>query len=132
MITGPQIILLLKCAVGLVTILLLASGVALARRRYRLHGIINSWMASLTLITVIGFELLLRFSDLKVTESWDETARTALTVHLCFVIPLIPMLVFMLVTGWKHRVRMHLGLSVLFLILWLGMFITGMFYLPHT
>ena len=55
MLTGPQVILLLKCAVGLVTILLIASGIALVKRKYRLHGLINTWMASLTLITVMGF-----------------------------------------------------------------------------
>jgi len=132
MLTGPQVILLLKCAVGLVTILLIASGIALTKRKYRLHGVINTWMASLTLLTVMGFELLVRVVGIKVTDGWDDSTKFALKVHLCFVIPLVPILVFMLITGWKHRVRMHLSISVLFLILWVGMFITGMFFLPHS
>lgn len=132
MLTGPQVIILLKIAVGLVTVLLLASGIALGRRNYRLHGVINTWMAALTLITVVGFEVLLRVVGVDVTEQWDDSARLALKIHLCFVIPLIPILVFMLITGWQRRRKMHLSISVLFLILWVGMFVTGVFYLPHT
>jgi uncharacterized membrane protein YozB (DUF420 family) len=132
MLTGPQVILLLKCAVGLVTILLIASGIALAKRKYRLHGVINTWMASLTLLTVMGFELLVRVVGIKVTDGWDDNTKFALKVHLCFVIPLVPILVFMLITGWQNRIKMHLSISVLFLILWVGMFITGMFFLPHS
>ena len=132
MLTGPQVILGLKLAVCLVTVMLIASGVALGRRQYRLHGLINTWMASLTLITVMGFELLVRVVGIKVTEGWDDNTRFALKVHLCFVIPLVPVLVFMLITGWQGRRKMHLSISVLFLILWMGMFITGMFFLPHS
>ena len=132
MLTGPQVILLLKLAVLLVTVLLIASGIALGRRQYRLHGLINTWMASLTLITVMGFELLVRVVGVKVTEGWDDSTKFALKVHLCFVIPLVPILVFMLITGWQGRRKMHLSISVLFLILWVGMFITGMFFLPHS
>lgn len=132
MLTGPQVILLLKIAVGLVTILLLCSAVALLKRNFRVHGLINTWMASLTLITVMGFEMLVRVVGIKVTEGWDDSTKFALKVHLCFVIPLVPVLVFMLITGRSHRRRMHLSIAVLFLILWVGMFITGMFYLPHS
>ena len=132
MLTGPQVILLLKCAVGLVTILLIACGIALGKRNYRLHGLINTWMASLTLITVMGFELLVRVIGINVTYGWDDSTKFALKVHLCFVIPLVPILVFMLITGWQRRRKMHLSISVLFLILWAGMFITGMFFLPHS
>ena len=132
MLTGPQVILLLKIAVGLVTVLLITSGSALFKRNYRLHGVINTWMASLTLITVMGFELLVRVVGIKVTDGWDDNTIFALKVHLCFVIPLVPILVFMLITGWGHRRKMHLSISVLFLILWVGMFITGMFFLPHS
>jgi len=132
MLTGPQVILLLKCAVGLVTILLIASGIALGKRNYRLHGLINTWMASLTLITVMGFELLVRVIGINVTDGWDDSTRLALKVHLCFVIPLVPILVFMLITGWRGHRKMHLSISVVFLILWVGMFVTGMFFLPHS
>ena len=132
MLTGPQVILCLKVAVGLVSILLLISGIALAQRRYRLHGWLNTWVAALTLLTVLGFELLLRVVGIKVTEGWDDYTKTALKIHLCFVIPLVPILLFMLVTGWRGQRKMHLGVSVIFLILWIGMFITGMFFLPHS
>lgn len=132
MLTGPQVILILKILVGLVTALLIASGAALARRNYRLHGKINTWMSALTLLTVMGFELLVRVVGIKVTEGWDDSTKMALKIHLCFVIPLVPILVFMLVTGWQGRRKMHLSMSVLFLILWVGMFITGMFFLPHS
>ncbi len=132
MLTGPQVILILKILVGLVTALLIASAVALVRRNYRLHGKINTWMSALTLLTVMGFELLVRVVGIKVTEGWDDSTKTALKIHLCFVIPLVPILVFMLMTGWQGRRKMHLSMSVLFLILWVGMFITGMFFLPHS
>ena len=92
----------------------------------------TTWVAALTLLTVLGFELLLRVVGIKVTEGWDDYAKTALKIHLCFVIPLVPILVFMLVTGWRGQRKMHLGVSVIFLILWIGMFVTGMFFLPHT
>lgn len=132
MLTGPQVILLLKVAVGVVTTMLVCSGIALAKGKYRIHGLINTWMASLTLITVMGFELLVRVVGIKVTEGWDDATKFALKVHLCFVIPLVPIMVFMLITGWRRRRRIHLSIAVLFIILWVGMFVTGMFFLPHT
>ena len=132
MLTGPQVIIGLKIAVVLVTALLIASAVALALRKPRLHGKLNTLMTLLTLITVIGFEVLIRMVGINVTEGWDENARFALRIHLCFVIPLVPILLWMLISGWKHRIKMHLMVSVLFLILWIGMFVTGMFFLPHS
>ena len=132
MLTGPQVIIGLKIAVVLVTALLIASAVALALRKPRLHGKLNTLMTLLTLITVIGFEVLIRMVGINVTEGWDEHARFALRIHLCFVIPLVPILLWMLISGWKRRIKMHLMVSVLFLILWIGMFVTGMFFLPHS
>lgn len=129
--SGPQVILLLKIAVGIVTALLLASAVALAIKKPRLHGILNSVMTLLTLCTVVIFEVLIRFMGVDVKEHMDADARFALKVHLCFVIPLTPILLWMLISGWKRRIKMHLAVSVLFLALWTGMFVTGMFYLPH-
>ncbi len=131
MLTGPQVIIILKIAVGLVTVLLVASAVALALRKPRLHGRINTLMTTLTLVTVLGFEVLIRIVGIPITEGWDEHARFALNVHLCFVIPLVPILLWMLISGWKRRIRMHLMVSVVFIILWIGMFVSGMFYLPH-
>lgn len=129
--TGPQIILGLKVAVALVTLILIASGICLAMKKPRLHGILNSILTMLLLVTVIVFEVLIRIVGIDVKAHMNEQARFALKIHLCFVIPLTPILLWMLITGWKRRIRMHLAVSVLFLILWTGMFITGMFFLPH-
>ena len=41
------------------------------------------------------------------------------------------LLPIMLYTGLTHRRRIHLGLAILFSILWLGTFVTGIFFLPH-
>ena len=56
----------------------------------------------------------------------------ALRVHLCFSVPAAVLLPVMLYTGLTHRRSLHLVLAVLFAILWLGTFVTGVFYLPHT
>ena len=53
---GPQIILTLKVLVVAVTLLLLASLVALLLKRPRLHGHINTVFFVLTMATVAGFE----------------------------------------------------------------------------
>lgn len=131
MITGPQVILVLKVAVVLVTLLLLASALALVKKNYRLHGIINTVMCALTLGAVVLFEIVIRFMGVDVKAHMNDDAKFALKIHLCFVIPLTPMLVWMLITGWKRQRKLHLAASVVFLILWTGMFITGLFFLPH-
>lgn len=131
MITGPSVILGLKVAVGLVTLILIASAIALALKKPRLHGILNTLMTVLTLAAVVVFEVIIRFMGVDVKEHMNEDARFALQIHLCFVIPLTPFLIWMLISGWKRRIRMHLAVSVIFLTLWIGMFITGMFFLPH-
>ena len=59
MLTGPNVILTLKVAVAAVTVLLLASLVALARGQYRLHGRINLVFFTLTLAAVLGLELVI-------------------------------------------------------------------------
>jgi hypothetical protein len=129
--TGPQVILGLKVAVALVTALLIASAVALALKKPRLHGILNSLLTILTLAAVVIFEVIIRLMGVDVKAHMNEDARFALKIHLCFVIPLTPILLWMLISGWKRRIKMHLAVSVLFLTLWIGMFITGMFFLPH-
>jgi hypothetical protein len=131
MLTGPTVILLLKFAVGLTTSLLVCSLIALALRRPKVHGWINFTVALLVFVVVLGFELALRFLGINVTSHMDETARYALNVHLCFSIPLLPALVMMLVTGRNRWIRWHLASAVVFVVLWMGMFVTGMFYLPH-
>jgi hypothetical protein len=37
----------------------------------------------------------------------------------------------MLLTGVRRQRRLHIGLGMVFLVLWTGTFITGVFFLPH-
>lgn len=127
--TGPQIILALKFLVATVTILLLASFVALFRKRPRIHGQINTVFVVLTLSTVIGFEILLQFVD--VQTAFTDEARQALRVHLWFAVPSTVLMPIMLITGKTHRRSAHIALGILFGVLWTGTFVTGVFFLPH-
>lgn len=131
---GPQVILALKIAVSLVTVLLLASLVALLRGHYRLHGRINVAFFTLTLTTLLGFELLIQFirPDVFTYIKENEELRRALNIHLCFAVPSALLMPAMLYTGLTHRRRVHLILAVAFGILWTGTFVTGVFWLPHT
>src|SRR4051812_32802603 len=95
--TGPQIILTLKVLVAAVTVLLVASLVALAAGRPRLHGRINTAFFVITMSTVVGFEVLLQFVD--VSAAFDADTRAALRVHLCFAVPSAVALPVMLYTG---------------------------------
>ena len=61
MLTGPQVILTLKVLVATVTVLLIASLVALALGKPRWHGRINTVFFALTMLTVFGFEMLIQF-----------------------------------------------------------------------
>lgn len=126
---GTDIILTLKVLVSGVTVLLLASLAALAAGRPRLHGRINTVFFILTMGTVAGFETLIHFVDVK--SSFDSATRQALTVHLCFSVPSAVLLPAMFLTGIQRRKKLHRGLAVLFLALWIGTVVTGVFYLPH-
>jgi hypothetical protein len=126
---GSDIILTLKVLVTAVTVLLIASVVALVLRRPRLHGRINTVFFVLTLATVLGFELLLQFVDVKST--FDDATRESLRVHLRFAIPSALLLPAMLFTGRTRRKNLHLVLAALFTACWIGTFITGVFFLPH-
>lgn len=126
---GPTIILTLKVLVGAVTVLLVASLVALAAGRPRLHGRINTVFFALTMITVAGFEVLLQFVDVK--SAFAPDAREALRVHLYFAVPSALLLPVMFVTGRTGRKRLHVALSIGFTLLWAGTFVTGVFFLPH-
>lgn len=128
--TGPQIILTLKVLVATVTVLLVASLVALALRKPRWHGRINTAFFVLTMTTVAGFEVLLRFVD--VSAAFDPPARAALRTHLTFAVPAAVLLPFMFFTGKARRKGLHVALGVAFAVLWTGTFVTGVFYLPHT
>ncbi|WP_439625630.1 hypothetical protein [Gemmata sp.] len=127
--TGPQIILTLKVLVAAVTVLLVASLVALVLKKPRLHGRINTVFFALTMATVIGFEALLQFVNVSAT--FTPEAREALRVHLWFSVPSAVLLPVMLVTGRTRRKSVHVAFGVVFAILWAGTFVTGVFFLPH-
>lgn len=127
--TGPEIILTLKVLVTTVTVLLLASIAAIAAGRRRLHGRINTAFMTLTLVTVVGFEAVLQFVDVK--SQFDPAAREALRVHLYFAVPSAFVIPVLFVTGRAGRRRLHLTLSAGFGVLWAGTFVTGVFFLPH-
>jgi hypothetical protein len=126
-LTASNVILTLKIAVIAVTILLIASLVALLRGRYKLHGRINVVFFVLTLVAVLGLEVLIRFVDEKLFAAvpWES-----LRVHLCFSVPAFVLMIGMLVTGLLRRRRVHLTLAVLFAVAWVGTFVTGVFFLP--
>lgn len=126
---GPEIILTLKVLVTAVTVLLVSSLVALAAGKPHWHGRINTAFFILTMATVAGFEVLLQFVDVK--SAFDPATREALRIHLYFSIPSAIMLPAMFLTGIKRRKKLHLALSVIFVSLWSGTFITGVFFLPH-
>ena len=126
---GPEIILTLKVLVTAVTALLLASLAALAAGRPRLHGRINVAFFTLTMLTVVGFEVLLQFVE--VSSTFDPPTREALRIHLYFAVPSALVLPAMLATGLRGWKRLHVALGVAFAVLWAGTFITGVFFLPH-
>src|SRR5262245_39765761 len=97
---GPAVILTLKVLVGLVTLLLLASLVALWRGNVRLHGRINLAFFVLTLVTLLGFELLVQVIRPDVFQyiKQNEELVRALNVHLCFSIPAALLMPVMLYT----------------------------------
>ena len=125
-------ILALRVAVAAVTVLLLASLVALARGNYRLHGRINLAFFVLTLAALFGLKLVTRvlvpdlFADY--FAAYPERRR-ALYVHLSFSLPAAILMPFMLYTGLTHRRAWHVALAVVFGALWTGTFITGVFFL---
>jgi hypothetical protein len=130
-LTGPNVILTLKVAVAAVTVLLLASLLAIATGRRRLHGQINFFFFILTLAAVLGLELVIRFVKPDVFDYLDEAARSALRLHLWFSVPAAVLLPVMYFTGRTGRGRLHFALALVFVILWAGTFVTGVFFLPH-
>jgi hypothetical protein len=131
-LTGPNIILILKAAVGLVTVLWIASLVALLRKRYRLHGQINLAFMILTLVAVFGLEFLIRVYDPDMFKYFDPATRRMMAIHLCFSVPAAVLLPVMYVTGRSRWRRTHYSLAAVFSVCWIGTFITGIFYLPHS
>ncbi len=133
MLTGPDVILGLKIAVGAVTLLLLASLVALARGNYRLHGRINLVFFTLTLLALLGFEVIIRIIEPTIFDYIMHNAelRQALNIHLCFSVPSALLMPAMLYTGLTRRRSIHLVLAAIFSVLWIGTVFTGIFHLPH-
>lgn len=134
LLSGPHVILGLKVAVIAVTILLLASLLALARGKVRLHGRINLVFFVLTVFALFVFEVVIRFLNRDAFDylNADPVLRNALNVHLCFSVPSALLMPLMLYTGLSHRRTAHLILAFVFGVLWFGTFITGVFFLPHT
>src|SRR4051812_21290923 len=106
-LTGWNVILALKVAVAAVTVILLASIVALLRKRYRLHGQLNLVFMVLTLAAVFGLELLIRVVDPAMFSYFDEPTRRIMTVHLCFSVPAALLLPAMYLTGRGGRSYAH-------------------------
>ena len=129
MFTAPHVILGLKLAVGLVTILFVASIIAIAGGRRKLHGRINFVFFCLTMTAVLAFEVIIRFINTDLTAPFTPEEKSALRIHLCFSIPSAIVLPFMLFTG-PYYPRIHKPLAVLFTLLWAGTFYTGIFTLP--
>jgi len=130
LLTGPQIILTLKVLVVAVSLLFAAAIVAIASGRKKLHGRINTAFFILTMTTVVGFELLLRFF-VDVSATFSEEARQSLRIHLCFAIPSAILLPVMMLSGIARLVKLHVCCAVLFTLVWIGTFVTGVFFLPH-
>ena len=130
MLTGPLIILTLKVLVVAVSVLFAAAVVSIALGRKKLHGRLNTAFFILTMTTVVGFELLLRFF-VDVSATFSDDARQALRVHLCFAIPSAILLPAMILSGARHWVKLHVACGILFTLVWIGTFVTGVFFLPH-
>lgn len=132
MFSPENVILSLKVAVGAVTVLFALSLVALAARRPGLHGRLNTAFFILTMLTVIGFEVVIRLVNPHLTEGFSPAQRSALAVHLGFSIPSAVLLPAMLYTGRRRLLKYHVPLACLFTVLWAGTFVTGIFFLPHS
>lgn len=128
--TGPQIILTLKVLVTAVTVLFAVAVWAIATGRKKLHGRINTAFFILTMTTVVGFEVLLRLGT-DVTSTFSPEQKRALLIHLCFAVPSAVLLPVMLFLGSRHLRRAHVAVGILFTLLWIGTFVTGVFFLPH-
>ena len=131
MLTGPTVILILKIAVATVTVLLLASLVCAAWGLYRWHGRINMAFFVLTLVAVLGLEVMIRLVDPNLFDYFSAETRRAMAIHLGFSIPSTVLMPVMLFTGLSHRRRVHMSIGALFLLCWTGTFVTGIFWLPH-
>ena len=104
-LSGPNVILGLKVAVAAVTVLLLASVLALALGKVRLHGRINVVFFALTVTALIAFEVVIRVLNPGAFDYISNNAALlrALDIHLCFSVPSALLMPAMLYTGLSHR-----------------------------
>jgi hypothetical protein len=128
-LTGPNVILVLKIAVAAVTVLLVTSLALLAMGNYRWHGRVNVVFFALTITAVLGLEVLIRFVDPKLFDYFDESGHRMMRIHLSFSVPSALILPIMLCTGLMRRRRLHVPVGLLFLVCWCGTFVTGIFFL---
>lgn len=133
MLDAGTIILLLKMAVVAVTLLLTVSLTALAHGNVRLHGRLNIAFFALTLGALLGVELVARVISPGIFNAFlvQHDATSIMRLHLKFAVPSAGLMFLMLFTGLCRFRSAHMVLGVLFLILWTGTFITGVFFLPH-
>ncbi|HVK07159.1 MAG TPA: hypothetical protein VM597_00100 [Gemmataceae bacterium] len=132
MFSPENVILTLKALVAAVTVLFACSIAALVAKRPRLHGRLNTVFFVLTLVPVIGFEVVIRFVTPNLTDGFSPAQRSALAVHLGFSVPSAVMLPAMLYTGKRRLLRYHVPFACVFTVLWAGTFVTGIFFLPHS
>jgi hypothetical protein len=132
--TAETVILSLKIAVIAATLLLVCSMTALALGNYRLHGRINLVFFILVLAVLLGFESAAHLISPGMLQDFlrQQNALDALYIHLGFSVPAALVLPGMLYTGLKGFRRIHIALGIVFLMLWSGTLITGVFFLPHT
>lgn len=126
------VILILKIAVVAVTVLLCISLVALVQGRPRLHGRLNTVFFILTVATLVGFEVIVRVINPNLTEEFTPEQHEALAIHLRFAIPAAILLPVMLYSGLRQHKRFHLAMAVVFVVLWTGTFVSGVFFVPHS
>ena len=126
---GQFVILSLKIAVVAVSVLLAAALVALARGNVRLHGRINFVFFVLTALALVIFEGLIRLYDPNLFDYLSPQTRQALAIHLWFAVPSAFLMPVMLFTGLRRWRSAHLLLAVVFGFLWIGTFVTGIFFL---
>ena len=134
MLSAATIILTLKVAVIAVSVLLIASLVALARGKYQWHGRINLVFFFLTMTALIGLEVVAHLIEPDLFRDYftKTDAWTELYIHLGFAVPSAIILPILLYSGLRGRIALHYPLALVFLFFWIGTFVTGVFFLPHT
>jgi hypothetical protein len=133
-LTGPNVILTLKVAVVAVTVLLIASLIALATGHRRLHGRINIVFFALTMFAVLGLEVIIRLVDPDLFKYLltDPVFSERMRVHLAFSIPSAVLMPILLFSGIRRYKWAHIPLASVFAVFWAGTFVTGVFFLPHS